>query len=139
MLLETSPRPLRFPPEAEAFIRKEVADRLLPVHPKEVADRLLPAHPISRDDVAPNSEGARDDSTLASAEVMGGGEFVAETAAAALAQRRIVFSDVCPKVMHLSRLEHVADIFLDTPLCNAHTGMFGLTLYRSGSISKLAL
>ena len=39
---------------------------------------------------------------------------------------RIIFSDVAPKPLHLARLARLADVYLDTPACNAHTVMFGL-------------
>ena len=39
---------------------------------------------------------------------------------------RIIFSDVAPKPLHLARLARLADVYLDTPACNAHTGPFGL-------------
>ena len=69
---------------------------------REAAERLL--------DGSPRPEG-----------VQRGAEVDAK-AQAMEAQRRIVFSDVCPKEAHLARLGHVADVFLDTPSCNAHTG-----------------
>lgn len=33
---------------------------------------------------------------------------------------RIIFTDVAPKWEHISR-GHLADVFFDTPMCNAHT------------------
>ena len=33
---------------------------------------------------------------------------------------RIIFTDVCPKDEHIRR-GYLADLFLDTPVCNAHT------------------
>ncbi|GAX82103.1 hypothetical protein CEUSTIGMA_g9531.t1 [Chlamydomonas eustigma] len=38
-----------------------------------------------------------------------------------LAPRRVIFSDVATKTAHLARLAMHADVFLDTPSCNAHT------------------
>ena len=47
---------------------------------------------------------------------------VSDTATISRTSHRIVFSDVAPKHLHLARLAHLADIYLDTPACNAHTG-----------------
>ena len=44
----------------------------------------------------------------------------AEAAARGVARERIVFTDVAPKGVHIAR-SGLADVFLDTPLCNAHT------------------
>lgn len=44
----------------------------------------------------------------------------AEAAARGLEPARIVFTDVAPKALHIAR-SGLADVFLDTPLCNAHT------------------
>ena len=41
-------------------------------------------------------------------------------AAAAAAEERIVFTDVAPRDLHVARCS-LADVFLDTPLVNAHT------------------
>ena len=45
---------------------------------------------------------------------------------------RIIFSDVAPKPLHLARLARLADVYLDTPTCNAHTGVSGLMAARTG-------
>ena len=45
---------------------------------------------------------------------------LAEAAARGLAPGRIVFTDVAPKAAHIARAGQ-ADVFLDTPACNAHT------------------
>ena len=44
----------------------------------------------------------------------------AEARARGIAQERIHFTDVAPKDEHLKR-SYCADLFLDTPACNAHT------------------
>lgn len=43
-----------------------------------------------------------------------------EAAARGIAPERIIFTDVAGKEMHIKR-SGLADLFLDTPLCNAHT------------------
>mmetsp|Transcript_31787 Transcript_31787/g.59752 ORF Transcript_31787/g.59752 Transcript_31787/m.59752 type:complete len:980 (-) Transcript_31787:480-3419(-) len=43
-----------------------------------------------------------------------------EAAARGVAPERIIFTDVAPKEVHVRR-SGLADVFLDTPLCNAHT------------------
>ena len=83
---------LRFPPEAEQFVRKEAEDMDCRMHPlltsaDQKADDGGSAHPA-------------------------GGSF----------SERIVFSDVAPKPQHLARLANLVDVYLDTPACNAHTG-----------------
>lgn len=44
----------------------------------------------------------------------------AAAAEAGVDPARIVFTDVAPKEVHIKR-SALADVFLDTPLCNAHT------------------
>jgi protein O-GlcNAc transferase len=44
----------------------------------------------------------------------------AEAAARGVDPARLVFSDVAPKARHVARMG-LADLFLDTPACNAHT------------------
>ena len=44
----------------------------------------------------------------------------AEAAARGVPAERIIFTDVAPKAVHVAR-SGLADVFLDTPLCNAHT------------------
>ena len=44
----------------------------------------------------------------------------AETAARGIDPNRIIFTDVAAKPIHIRR-SGIADVFLDTPLCNAHT------------------
>ena len=44
----------------------------------------------------------------------------AEAAARGIDPARIVFTDVAAKPVHIRR-SGIADVFLDTPLCNAHT------------------
>lgn len=43
-----------------------------------------------------------------------------EAAKRGVEQSRIIFTDVAPKEIHIRR-SGLADVFLDTPLCNAHT------------------
>ena len=44
----------------------------------------------------------------------------AEAAARGIDPNRIIFTDVAAKPIHIRR-SGIADVFLDTPLCNAHT------------------
>ena len=44
----------------------------------------------------------------------------AEAAARGVDPGRIIFTDVAAKPVHIRR-SGLADVFLDTPLCNAHT------------------
>ena len=44
----------------------------------------------------------------------------AEAAARGIDPARIIFTDVAAKPVHIRR-SGIADVFLDTPLCNAHT------------------
>lgn len=44
----------------------------------------------------------------------------AEAAARGIDPGRIIFTDVAAKPLHIRR-SGIADVFLDTPLCNAHT------------------
>ena len=44
----------------------------------------------------------------------------AEAAARGIDPARIIFTDVAAKPVHIRR-RGIADVFLDTPLCNAHT------------------
>ncbi len=44
----------------------------------------------------------------------------AEAAARGVDPNRIIFTDVAAKPIHIRR-SGIADVFLDTPLCNAHT------------------
>jgi protein O-GlcNAc transferase len=44
----------------------------------------------------------------------------AEAAARGVDPARIIFTDVAAKPLHIRR-SGIADVFLDTPLCNAHT------------------
>ena len=47
-----------------------------------------------------------------------------EARARGISSDRIIFTDVANKPVHIRR-SGIADIFLDTPLCNAHTtGLF---------------
>ena len=51
----------------------------------------------------------------------------AEAAARGIDPNRIIFTDVAAKPIHIRR-SGIADVFLDTPLCNAHTtGAYALT------------
>ena len=43
-----------------------------------------------------------------------------EAAARGVDPARIIFTDVAAKPVHIRR-SGLADVFLDTPLCNAHT------------------
>ena len=45
---------------------------------------------------------------------------VQEAAARGVDPQRIIFTDVAAKPLHIRR-SGLADVFLDTPLCNAHT------------------
>ncbi len=44
----------------------------------------------------------------------------AEAAGRGIDPNRIIFTDVAAKPIHIRR-SGIADVFLDTPLCNAHT------------------
>ncbi len=54
----------------------------------------------------------------------------AEAAARGIDPNRIIFTDVAAKPLHIRR-SGIADVFLDTPLCNAHTT--GAWMLQSGS------
>jgi predicted O-linked N-acetylglucosamine transferase (SPINDLY family) len=62
----------------------------------------------------------------------------AEAAARGVDPARIIFTDVAAKPVHIRR-SGLADVFLDTPLCNAHTtgavaARFALPLHRHACI-----
>ena len=106
---------LRFPPEAEALLRAEAARHssgqlLTP----EAAD---PSLTVEAEQQRLRAEAARHSSSSPSLAA------------------RIIFSDVAPKPLHLARLARLADVYLDTPACNAHTGPFGLMTAMVGGVS----
>lgn len=51
---------------------------------------------------------------------LGEANILAQAEANGISKRRILFTDVAPKDEHLRR-GYLADLFLDTPACNAHT------------------
>ncbi len=55
----------------------------------------------------------------------------AEAAARGIDPARVIFTDVAAKPVHIRR-SGLADVFLDTPLCNAHT-TGGAAVARSGA------
>ena len=51
---------------------------------------------------------------------------------------RIIFTDVANKPVHIRR-SCLGDVFLDTPLCNAHTTGMGLSLLLPYSLTQAVL